>query len=133
MLKKLVVLMIVALLLNVTGVHVVSAASKEEKRARFTEKVRVNIAKLGTGTSAVVKVDLRDKSKIKGYISSADAEAFTVIDPKTGVSTAIPYSQVKGVKGNNLSTGVKIAIGVGIAAAVIIFLIVFHVVVRNDD
>lgn len=37
-----------------------------------------------------------------------------IVDDKTGGTTAVPYPQVKKVKGNNLSTGAKIVIGVGI-------------------
>lgn len=44
------------------------------------------------------------------------------MDVKTGAATTVPYPQVKQVKGNNLSTGTKIAIGLGIVAGVILFL-----------
>jgi hypothetical protein len=47
------------------------------------------------------------------------------------MATQVAYPQVKSVKGNNLSTGAKIAIGVGIAAAVIV--LIFWKVVVDDD
>ena len=132
MFKKLVALSLVALLLNLAGVTSVYASSKEEKQARFAEKVKVNVLKLGTGESARVKVKLRDKTKLEGYISAADGEGFTLTDTKTGMATKIAYPQVKSVKGNNLSTGVKVAIGAG-AAAVIIFLILWFTTGPGSD
>jgi hypothetical protein len=131
MLKKLFCLALVALLINFAGMRLAYADSKEEKQARFTEKVKANVLKLGTGEAARVKVKLRDKTKLEGYISEADGERFIVTSSKTGMATEVAYPQVKSVKGNNLSTGAKIAIGVGIAAAVI-FLILFKVIVDED-
>jgi hypothetical protein len=131
MFKKLLSLLLVALLVNVTGARLVHANSKEEKQARFAEKVKANVLKLGTGEAARVKVTLHDKTKLEGYISSAGEESFTVTSNKTGATVVVPYPQVKSVKGNNLSTGAKIAIGAGIAAAVIL-LILWKVIVDED-
>lgn len=131
MFKKLLSLALVALLINLAGMRLAYADSKEEKQARFAEKVKASVLKLGTGEAARVKVKLRDKTKLEGYISAADGEGFTVTNPKTGMATPVAYPQVKSVKGNNLSTGAKIAIGVGIAAAVI-FIILWKVVVDDD-
>jgi hypothetical protein len=123
--KKLLSLLLVALLINLAGVKLAYADSKEEKQARFAEKVKVNVLKLGTGEAARLKVTLRDKTKLEGYISAADGEGFTVTNPRTGKVTPVTYPQVKSVKGNNLSTGAKIAIGAGIAAAVIFIILWF--------
>ena len=125
MFRKPITLLLVALMINLAGVRLVYAESKEEKQARFAEKIKVNVLKLGTGESARVKVKLRDQAKLEGYISDAGADTFTVTNRKTGVATTIAYPQVKSVQGNNLSTGAKIAIGVGIAAAVIFIILWF--------
>ena len=125
MLRKLFALLLVAFMINLAGVRLAYAESKEEKQARFAEKVKANVLKLGTGESTRVKVKLRDQAKLEGYISDADAETFVVTNRKTGVATAVAYAQVKSVQGNNLSTGAKIAIGVGIAAAVIFIILWF--------
>lgn len=131
MFKKLLSLSLVALLINLAGMTTAYAASKEEKQARFAVKVKENVMKLGTGEAARVKIKLRDKSKLEGYISAADEDSFTVTD-STGKATTVPYPQVKSVKGNNLSSGAKIAIGVGIAAA-IIFLILWQTTGPGSD
>jgi hypothetical protein len=132
MFKKLLSLSLVALLINLAGVTPAYAASKEEKQARFAEKVKASVLKLGTGEAARVKIKLRDKTKLAGYISAADDEGFTVIDSKTGMATTMAYPQVKSVQGHNLSTGAKIAIGVGIAAA-IIFIILWYTTGPGSD
>jgi L-ribulose-5-phosphate 3-epimerase UlaE len=125
MFRKLVSVLIVVLVINLAGVRLAYAESKEEKQARFAEKIKTNVLKLGTGESALVKVKLRDKTKLEGYISAAGAETFTVTNRKTGVATTVTYPDVKSVQGNNLSTGAKIAIGVGIAATVIFIILWF--------
>lgn len=133
MFKQFLSLMLVALMINTIGLQFAFANSKEDKQARFTEKVKANIEKLGIGEAARVKIKLRDKTKLEGFISATDKDSFTVTNLKTGAATIVAYSNVKSAKGRNLSTGAKIAIGVGIAAAVIIFLIYYIVVVENDD
>ena len=125
MFKKVVTVLLVSLIINLTGVRLAYADSKEEKQARFAEKIKASVLKLGTGESTRVKVKLRNKAKLEGYISDAGAEAFTVTDRKTGLATTVAYPQVKSVQGNNLSTGAKIAIGVGIAAGIIFIILWF--------
>lgn len=125
MFRKLVTLFLVALIINLAGARLAYADSKEEKQARFAEKIKANVLKLGTGESTRVRVKLRDKVKLEGYISDAGTETFTVTNQKTGVATTVAYPQVKSIQGNNLSTGAKIAISVGIAAAVIFIVLWF--------
>ena len=62
---------------------------------------------------------LKDGKKLKGYIVQANESNFVVMEEKTATPTEVPYPQAKQVKGNNLSTGAKIAIGVGILLGVI--------------
>ena len=109
---------LVALLLNITCPSPALAGNSPEKEARFAQKVKTEIAKLGTGPDARVEVKLRDKTKLKGYISEVGEQSFAIIDDKTGSATTVTYPQVKQVKGNNLSTAAKIAIGIGIVVAV---------------
>jgi hypothetical protein len=133
MFRKLVTLVLVVLVINLTGVRLAYAESKEEKQARFAEKIKASVLKLGTGESTRVKIKLReDQGKLEGYISEAGAETFTVTNRKTGVATTVAYPQVKSIQGNNLSTGAKIAIGVGIAAA-IIFIILWYTTGPGSD
>ena len=123
MLKKYLSLGLIVALINLAGGATAFAKPKGEKEARFAEKVRAGILKLGTGETARVKVKLRDKTNLEGFVREAGADSFTVVETKTGLATTVAYPQVKQVKGNNLSTGVKIAIGVGVAIVVVLVIV----------
>ena len=129
MLKKICSVVLAALLLQSVAVPAF-AKSGAGKEARRAEKVRTQLAKLGTGRDARVRLELRDKTKLEGYINEAGAESFVVTD-SAGKTTKVAYPQVKKARGHNLSTGAKIAIGVGIGAAVTL-LIVFLYIASKD-
>lgn len=92
------------------------------------EKIKARVAKLGSGKKAKAKVKLHSGEKLKGYISSAGENDFTVTDKKTGQSKTIAYSDVDEIKKPGLSKGTKIAIvvviGVVATAAILALLIV---------
>lgn len=129
MLKRICSVALAALLLQAAAAPAFAKTSAE-KEARRVEKVRAQLAKLGTGKDAVVRLELRDKTRLEGYVSEAGPESFVVTN-KAGVATTVPYPQVAKAKGNNLSTGDKIAIGVGVAAAVVL-LILWHEYSENE-
>ena len=121
--KRFLSLVLVAAFVQATGAAPAPARPQADKRAdkeaKFTEKVRAGILKLGTGPEARVHLELRDKTRLKGYVSEAGADSFTVADAKTGKTTSVEYRQVAAVKGRGMSAGKKIAIGVGVAAGVL--------------
>ncbi|HEY0169792.1 MAG TPA: hypothetical protein VGB98_01980 [Pyrinomonadaceae bacterium] len=129
MLKRICSVALAALLLQAAAAPAF-AKSSPEKEARRVEKVRAQLAKLGTGKDAVVRLELRDKTRLEGYVSEAGPESFVVTD-KAGVATTVPYPQVGKAKGNNLSTGAKIGIGVGIGVGV--FLLILWWDLAHDD
>ncbi len=86
MFKKVLSLVLVGFLLNVAGVSPAYAGSKEEKEARFAEKVKEGISRLGTGAEARVEVKLRDKTKLKGYVGEVGEDSFVIVDEKTGAT-----------------------------------------------
>lgn len=94
-------------------------ASPTDEAGQAAE-VKSAILKLGVGPDARVKLKLRDRSKVQGFISEAGADTFVVVNPKSGVATTVAYPQVGTAKGNNLSQGAKIAISVGISVALTI-------------
>ncbi|MEK7830692.1 MAG: hypothetical protein AAB401_06365, partial [Acidobacteriota bacterium] len=108
------------------------AKSKEEKAAEFTSKVKTGIAKLGVGPEARIEVKLRDKTKLKGYVSQINGDSFVIADAKTGATTEVPYPNVTSVTGKNLSTGAKIAIGIGIGVGVT-FLVLYLIYLAYGD
>ena len=119
MLKKIFCLALITSILSVST-QLTLASDPNTHEVAPTEKVKAAIAKLGTGPSAEVEVTLHDKSKLKGYILTADDEHFVVVRAKSGVTTELTYPQIRKVKGNNLSTGVYVAIGVGVGIAILI-------------
>lgn len=110
MLKKTLALSMSILLFTFLTVRTTFAETKEEK---FANKVKANLARLKTGPDARIEVKLKDKRKIKGYVSATDEEQFTVVTD-AGENVNVSYSQVKQAKGNNLSQKVKFAIFAGV-------------------
>lgn len=120
MLRKIMILALVGLILNLFLLDSTASASSGE--GKLIARVKAGVNKLGTGKDARVAVKLLDGTKVKGYVSEIMPESFVVTNKETGMKTEIPYSQAKQVKGNNLSTGVKIAIGIGIVVILLIII-----------
>jgi hypothetical protein len=120
-----------SLTLSVLFLHVFSFAGlanegslERARKAQLASEVKAGIAHLGTGKSSVVRVVLYDKTKYHGYITEITDDGFVLADAKTGATAPIAYPEVKGIKGNNLSSGAKIGIGVSIVAAVVIIAVI---------
>jgi hypothetical protein len=118
--------MIVACLLTISIIcqQTASASSTPDKDARFAQKVRAAVLELGVGQTSLVSIKLRDKTKLAGYISEIGDRSFVVTDSRSADTTTVAYPDVVQVKGNNLSTGAKIAIAAAIIAGVAITLYV---------
>ena len=96
------------------------APPQSEKEARRAEKVRAKIVALGTGESARVRIAVRNRrGEVKGYVREAGGESFTLVDPKTGVVTVIPYAQVKAVNPSRVASIVAPLAAVGVLVVVI--------------
>jgi hypothetical protein len=73
-------------------------------------KVRTQILKLGIGEVARLEVKLKDKTKLKGYISKTEEDHFVLVEAGSNQEVIVPYHQVQQGKGRNLSTAAKIII-----------------------
>jgi hypothetical protein len=135
MLKKFIALTLAGVLFSMTSAvsALANSNSKLEREAKETQKVKDGVLKLGTGEKARIEVKLKDKTKLAGYVSEAKDESFMITNLKTGVATDVNYADVGQVKGNNLATGVKVAIwvGVAVAAAFVIWFLVRYC--NNED
>ena len=119
-------------LVAVLTLHTYGVASAAEGRSdsepttasntQPAEKIKAEVERRGTGEKSRVKVRLRDKTELKGYISQIDASSFQVTEEKTGKVMTLGYADVEKVGGRGMSRNTKtvIFIGVGIAAAGII-------------
>ena len=122
--RNLTLMLIGALIFSLSVAPMTLAKSKEEKAAEFISKVKTGIAKLGVGPEARVEVKLRDKTKLRGYISQINDGSFVIADAKTGATTEVTYPNVTSVTGKNLSTGAIIAISVAIAVGATLLVLI---------
>lgn len=133
MLKKYLTFTLVCLLLITANASLISAQTQTSKEASAVAAIKETVAKRGTGENKRVQVKKHDGTKLKGYISQADEDSFTLTDSKTKQSTEIAYSDVAKIK-NRSSKGDKIAlIAVGSAAAVVAVVIIGFLVVRCQN
>jgi hypothetical protein len=122
--KKLLSLTLMVLLLHAVNATTVMAHAQAGQGERRVEKIKADVAKR-VGKKNRVTVKLQDGSKLKGRITQAGEDSFTLTDSKTGQTSTLAYRDVTKVEGHGLSLGAKIALGVGIA--VVVFVIVVAV------
>ncbi len=118
--KTFAVVLSVLLVFVSSGFRPVSAQTN--KGNGFVEQARVKVQQIGVGSKARVEVKLRDKTKVKGYVSATGEDSFTVTDAKTGASQTVAYTEVAQVKkpGGGLSALTWGIIGAAAVAAVIV-------------
>ena len=83
-------------------------------------KAKSEVQKRGIGERSRVKVTLRNKTEVKGYISQIDTNSFDVTDKKSGQSTTIPYEDAMKIRTNGMSIVAKVAIGAAVVAGTVI-------------
>jgi hypothetical protein len=109
------------------GVAVVAKGKAKEKtdvKLSEAEKIRRKVLRHGTGTKVRARVKLADGTKLKGYISEAATDDFTLVrtDGGTGAPVKINYRDVTEFKaqGKGMSTTAKVLIGTGVAVVVLV-------------
>lgn len=122
--------LLMILIIGATLVSPIAAQENLSLQVKKGEKIREKIKKLGTGELVKVKVKLNNETSYQGYISNSNEEAFVIVD-KEGKLNSIKYSDVKSISGKNLSTGVKIAIGLGIGFG--ITLLIFNLIMLSEN
>jgi hypothetical protein len=95
-----------------------TAQERKLSQPSHSETVKKEIQKRGKGEKARVRVSLHDKTELKGYISSIEADSFQLTDQRTGRATTIAYQDVVRVRGAGLSVGAKIAIVAGVVVGI---------------
>lgn len=107
--------------------HVRAQSGSDAKRdTGAVEKTRTKVQKIGVGGKARVEIKLRDNTQLKGFISDAGRDSFTVVDTKTGASKSISYADTSSVKkaGSGFSTKTWIILGAAVVGAVVTWVIV---------
>ncbi|MBV9929206.1 MAG: hypothetical protein JOZ96_29610 [Acidobacteria bacterium] len=119
MLRKTLAIMITGILWSsILGCQPARAQARGVNQA--TSAVRAAVQKLGVGSKARVEVKLQDGTKLRGFLSSAGEDAFTLTDPKTGASRRVAYAEVARVKESRMGFWARasvIALVVGGATA----------------
>lgn len=115
MLKKYASLILVGLIINL---FFSSFAFAQDTETRATEKIKIKIAKVDIG-GKTIEVKLKDKTKVKGYITEIKDDQFVLVSKKNGASTNISYDQAQKVN-IPLTTLQKVGIGVAIAGLAIV-------------
>jgi len=91
-----------------------------QEPADHAAKIKLEIQKRGTGERARVKLTLRDKTGVKGYISQIGDDSFELSDQQTGTVMTLAYREVDRVQKQGLSTPAKVAIGAAVVAGAMI-------------
>ncbi len=135
MFKKCLSLVFIGLLTFAVNLKFISAQSDTNNSIEVNkvEKIKTTVNRRGTGEKSKVVVKMKNGTKLKGYISQTGEDSFDLTDSKTKQTTAVAYRNVAQVKKQGLSKGAKIALGIGIAAAVTV--VVLGVAINNaaDD
>lgn len=123
LLKRTLAIVLLGIALALTPV---ALQAQTARQLQATEKARVAILKLGTGRTSRVEVKLNDQTKVKGFISEASQDTFTITDLQTGATQRLAYVDVAEVKkpGGGISNRTWFIIGGAAAAAVVVGIIV---------
>jgi len=103
-------------------------AAQQTADSPQVEKVKLKVAKAGVGEKARVTVWTKNGTKIKGFISQAGTDDFTVRDKSNGQPTTILYTDVAKIddnSGHSTLRNVLLGVGIGAGAFLAVILIVF--------
>ncbi|HKP73635.1 MAG TPA: hypothetical protein VJT82_11895 [Pyrinomonadaceae bacterium] len=121
MFKRYFSLILIGILFSTTCGSTVLAQTTPDARADYAQKIKQKVSKRGTGERAGVTVKLQDGTKVKGYITEAAGDHFTVMqtDKKSaGTTMRIDYDEVRQLSGKGMSKTSKTLVGVGVGVAV---------------
>lgn len=96
-----------------------SAQSQATTQSPQAEKIRVRVMKMGVGRTRV-EVKLKNQMKLKGFIGQIADDGFSLVDPKSGTVTPVPYDQVLQVKSINRSALIALGLAVGTIAGLML-------------
>ena len=117
---------ILAAVILFTGFGLQTVGAQAVNDAQATEKIRTKVQKIGVGGNARVEVKLRDNTQMKGYISDADQDSFTVVDSMSGSHNKLAYTDTSSVKkaGGGISSKTWIILGAAAVGAIVTWVIV---------
>jgi small nuclear ribonucleoprotein (snRNP)-like protein len=97
-----------------------TALARQQLTGPGVVRIKTDIARRLRDAKTNVTVMLRDGSELKGRITQAAENMFTLKDKNTGTQRDVSYADVTKVKGRGLSKGAKFGILTGIIAGAVI-------------
>jgi hypothetical protein len=97
-----------------------AAMAQEQLTEPGVAKIKTDVARRLRDEKTNVTVRLRNGSELKGRITKAAENLFTLKENKTGTQRDISYADVTKVKGKGLSKGAKFGILTGVIAGAVI-------------
>ena len=85
-------------------------------------KVHSQVVRIGTGDKAKATAKLKNGTEIKGNITEANADSFTIREKDTGTATTLAYADVKEVKSRKSNRTLFITLA-AVGAAVVVGLV----------
>ena len=118
--------LVIAILITLFTTAALFPAPTVGQNIQSSESTRVHaeIQKLGAERGKKVEIRLRDKTKIKGYITAVDHDTFAVSDLTAGTSQTISYANVLEARRSGGGSKKPWFIAAGIAAGAIVTWIV---------
>lgn len=134
MINKYLSIALIGLLIFSAESAYIFAQTKSDNNTAKAENVKAEVMKRVTGGKKRVRVKMLNGAKLKGDISEAGEDSFTLIYAKTKQSDVIAYRDVERVEGRGLAGGAKIGIIVGVAAAATItaLYVAFQIAIRDN-
>jgi len=96
------------------------ALAQQQLTDRGVLRIKTDIARRMRAARTTVTVSLRNGSELKGRITQAAENMFTLKENNTGTQRDVSYADVTKVKGRGLSKGAKFGILTGIIAGAVI-------------
>ena len=114
------------------GLFMERHAQQPAKLSRHAEKIRDTIKGLGTGNEVRVLVELRDKTKIAGYVKRMELDGFELFDTVADTQRSVKYEEVKKIKalgsawvqGKAAGQGQRRVVGKAALAALLVLVVV---------
>jgi hypothetical protein len=122
MFRKLLAFTLAGLLTTAITSVPISAQTQATAQLTHAEKVKVRVMRIGVGR-ARVSVKLRNHMKLKGYIGQIEDNGFSLIDPKSGTVTPVPYGEVLEVKNINRSALLRMGIATGAIVGLMVLIL----------
>ncbi|HEX8494043.1 MAG TPA: hypothetical protein VF658_14450 [Pyrinomonadaceae bacterium] len=130
--KKYLSVLLALLVANVLIGAPTLAGPRLKTQAQTVEQIKIKVAKLGVGEKARATVQLKDGTKIKGYITEARDGEFVIRDRQTNEPRTVSYRDVVKIeKSGGHSTARNIAIGVAVGVGAV--LAVLGIIISHLD